>query len=103
MTGRWFSSGTLISSTNKTDPHDIAEILLKVALNTINQPFILHYRLLPKARVVYCSATGVTDVKNMVSIMNNCNFVETIYVHRYAHCLDGNISNVLMYVGTTLK
>jgi hypothetical protein len=26
-----------VSSTNKTDLHDIAEILLKVALNTINQ------------------------------------------------------------------
>ena len=33
----WFSSGPLVSSTNKTDRHDIAEILLKVALNTINQ------------------------------------------------------------------
>jgi hypothetical protein len=33
----WFSSGTPVSSTNKTDRHDIAEILLKVALNTINQ------------------------------------------------------------------
>jgi hypothetical protein len=30
-------SGILVSSTNKTDRHDIAEILLKVALNTINQ------------------------------------------------------------------
>jgi hypothetical protein len=37
-TGRWLSPGTLVSSTNKTDRHDIAEILLKVALNTINQP-----------------------------------------------------------------
>jgi hypothetical protein len=27
--------GTPISSTNKTDRHDITEILLKVALNTI--------------------------------------------------------------------
>jgi hypothetical protein len=36
-TGRWFSPGTLVSSTNKTDNHDITEILLKVALNTINQ------------------------------------------------------------------
>jgi hypothetical protein len=26
-----------VSSTNKTDCHDITEILLKVALNTINQ------------------------------------------------------------------
>jgi hypothetical protein len=33
---RWFSPGTPVSSTNKTDRHD--EILLKVALNTINQP-----------------------------------------------------------------
>ena len=35
-TGRWFSLGTLVSSTNKTDHHDITEILLKLALNTIN-------------------------------------------------------------------
>jgi hypothetical protein len=30
-----FLPGTLVSSTNKTDHHDITEILLKVALNTI--------------------------------------------------------------------
>jgi hypothetical protein len=30
-------SGTPASSTTKTDRHDIAEILLKVALSTINQ------------------------------------------------------------------
>jgi hypothetical protein len=40
-TGRWFSPGTLVSSTNKTDHQDITEILLKVALNTINQPTTL--------------------------------------------------------------
>jgi hypothetical protein len=37
---RWFSPGTPASSTTKTGRHDIAEILLKVALNTkksINQ------------------------------------------------------------------
>jgi hypothetical protein len=34
---RWFSPGTLASSTTKTGRHEIAEILLKVALNTINQ------------------------------------------------------------------
>jgi hypothetical protein len=32
-----FSPGTLVSSTNKTDRHDLTEILLKVALNTIKQ------------------------------------------------------------------
>ena len=37
MTGRWFSPGPPVFSTNKTDRHDITEILLKVALNTIKQ------------------------------------------------------------------
>ena len=32
MTGRLFSPGTPVSSTNKTDRHDITEILLKVVL-----------------------------------------------------------------------
>jgi len=31
-------SGTPVSSINKTDRHNITELLLKVALNTINQP-----------------------------------------------------------------
>jgi hypothetical protein len=35
--GWWFSPGTPASSTTKTGCHDIAEILLKVALNTKNQ------------------------------------------------------------------
>jgi hypothetical protein len=37
-TGRWLSLGTPISPANKTDRHDITEILLKVALNAINKP-----------------------------------------------------------------
>jgi hypothetical protein len=36
-TGLFFSPGTPVSATNKTDCHDITEILLKVALSTINQ------------------------------------------------------------------
>ena len=35
--GRLVSPGILASSTTKPGRHDIAEILLKVALNTINQ------------------------------------------------------------------
>ena len=35
--GRWLSPGTPASSTTKIGRHDIAEILLKVALNTKNQ------------------------------------------------------------------
>jgi hypothetical protein len=42
--GWWFSPGTPASSTAKTDRHDIAEILLKVALKqqkSINQSIII--------------------------------------------------------------
>jgi len=35
QTGLWFSPGTPVSSNNKTDRHDITEILLKVALSTL--------------------------------------------------------------------
>jgi hypothetical protein len=39
----WLLPGTPASSTNKTDRHDITEILLKVVLNTIkpNQPTLI--------------------------------------------------------------
>ena len=37
VAGRWFSPGIPVSTTNKTDRHDITEILLKVALNIINE------------------------------------------------------------------
>ena len=54
MTGQWFSPGPPVSSTNKIDHHDITEILLKVALNTIKQtnkpkikhPFLPYHRLI---------------------------------------------------------
>jgi hypothetical protein len=48
-TGWWFSSGTPVSSTNKTDSHDITEVLLKVVLNTIT---LLHFSA---QKVDYCS------------------------------------------------
>ena len=35
MAGQWFSQGTPVSCINKTDHHDITEILLKKVLNTI--------------------------------------------------------------------
>jgi hypothetical protein len=39
---QWFSPSIPVSSTNKTDRHDIAEILLKVTLNTITPKHAFH-------------------------------------------------------------
>jgi hypothetical protein len=43
--GLWFSPGTPASSTINTGRHDIAEILLRVALNTINQIKSNHFKI----------------------------------------------------------
>ena len=37
MTGRWFSPGTPVSSTNKIDHHNKSEVLLKVTLSIIKR------------------------------------------------------------------
>ena len=58
VTGRWFSVGFPVSSTNKTECHDITEIL-KVALNTINHltssivRWSLHFTFVPKENTIY--------------------------------------------------
>ena len=51
-------SGTPISSNNKTNRHDLTEILLKVALNTINQ------QIPPTIFFAYCRISGV-----MISVL----------------------------------
>jgi hypothetical protein len=52
VTGWWFSLVTQVFSTNKTERHDITEILLKVALNTINmnQHEYQHFHQMRKLR-----------------------------------------------------
>jgi hypothetical protein len=55
-TCQWFSIGTAVCSTNKTDPHDIAEMLLKVALSTVKQTSIFLW--------------GLTSWSNLPNIFN---------------------------------
>jgi hypothetical protein len=50
-TGRWFSLGTPISSTNKTDNHDITEIFLHEIYTDTGEPFC-H----PSTHIHNCSA-----------------------------------------------
>jgi hypothetical protein len=54
VTGRWFSPGTPVSSINKTNRHDLTDILLKVVLNTKNQTSVKSWRL-----VLLMEETGV--------------------------------------------
>ena len=44
---RQVGSFSLVSSTNKTDCHNITEILLKVALSTIKPKLTMHMEIVP--------------------------------------------------------
>jgi hypothetical protein len=60
-TGQWFSPATPVSSINKTDRHDITEILLKVALNTIPPSLVHHAHLF----VSVCVFTFLSSTCNL--------------------------------------
>jgi hypothetical protein len=57
VTGRWFS---LVTSTNKIDRHDITEILLKVALNTINPLYVPN-----KAKAIFLRKIYLINIQKL--------------------------------------
>ena len=61
-TGQWFFPCTLVSSTNKTDCHNITEILLEVALNTINQPTYIYIY------IYYCRYSIIAFLKPLSQV-----------------------------------
>ena len=80
--GRWFSPGTPASSITKTGRHGIAEILLKVALNTKNQSINNP-----------CSSTvSVLSVSIHWLVMSNCITVDP-YLKKIQH------SNIIFVSG----
>ena len=65
--GRYFSPGSPITSTNKTAHHDIAEILLKVALgNTKQSNNYLQYRTL------YNHSSILYTILHSISVLLSC-------------------------------
>ena len=49
--GRMFSPVTSVCSSNKTDSHDITEILLKIGLNTITMEYVILHHIDKKLRI----------------------------------------------------
>jgi hypothetical protein len=70
-TGRWFSPGTPVSSTNKTDHHDIAEILLKVALNTISPNPKKHDNELARKKYLFKTSKLKFALKHCFSVIQS--------------------------------
>ena len=57
--GQWFSPGTLASSITKTGHHDIAEILLEVALSTVCSGYSMYSK--------YTLSVGIFDWTHMLA------------------------------------
>jgi hypothetical protein len=71
--GRWFSPGTPASPTIKPGQHDIADILLKVALNTKYQSIISWTSAMYSRLPFIC--TLISDINDVLNIV--------IYVYTY--------------------
>ena len=70
-TGRWFSPDTPGSSINKTDRHNITEMLLKMALNTIS---------LNLNKYIYGSKLTMYS-----SLVKNCEFTKARFFFQHLH------------------
>ena len=87
--------GTPVSSTNKTDLHDITEILLKVALNSIT---------LTQTRI---TSVVISYIYNIRTLSENIKFMCTSFTNRYTSEPLGNFSslfrrecNLILYLTT---
>jgi hypothetical protein len=82
-TGRWFTPVTPVDSTNKTDPHDdIAELLLKVALNSINKQTNYLYKV-HVITIYFNSYIYVFTFKAYLNLLNN--IIINIILRRIEH------------------
>ena len=84
-TGHRFSLVTPVSSTNKTDSHDLTDISVKVTLNTINQPtclsvikLLIIFLLTPKDMVLVLSQDIPSQpISAPVKILQSTNVSDT--------------------------
>ena len=82
--GRWFSPGTPASSTTKTGRHDIAEILLKVALKHTKKKSYNETHL------------------NLVALVVNSKLSHRAFSSRH-HCLVNRYGISVSYIGAVLS
>jgi hypothetical protein len=75
----WFSSGTSVSSTTKTDHNDMTEILLQVVYNTISQPNHTKCRLLYNLKQI---------IKRFIrNLKKNCDCKILFYFYFWNYCI----------------
>ena len=88
-TGRWFSLGSPVSSTNKTDRRDITEILLKLESHIKHhQPKPIWGQMKNERAIVILSGSKMTCCKCVSSLEQNLSSDGSFfYLHPYFHIL----------------
>ena len=82
-----FLRGTPVSPTNKTDRHDITDILLKLALNTIIITLTLYTSFLPPCITYHCAYTSRVFVCSIYSVTGiNRKSMENTFVYIIDRC-----------------
>ena len=99
VTGRWFSLTTPISSTNKTDCHDITEILLKVVLNTITPLNCMRLKQRVLIRLTYNIYYTYWAKATTCSLVVGNGWIFSVISSKYLYKLESHgISNGLLSV-----
>jgi hypothetical protein len=110
-----FLGGTLVSSTNENDRHDITKILLKVALNIFcfksicpcDPPRGLHTYVLvthPRGLYIYVHVTHPRGLYKYVHVTHT----RDLYIYFggwldiFSRCKDTNIEMICMYINLSL-
>ena len=104
---QWLATGRCFSSTNKTKPHDITDILLKVALNTIS--LSLNNISCLREKAFFSFPVGPQNAKNKyyTAMISNLVF-RSAHRHNYSTLCRGNSnehinSNVFLLNGSVIQ
>ena len=89
----WFSPGTLVSSTNKTDHHDITEILLKVAFSTITLKIYINNSECNNRNYFFFPALKLYVRCDVFWLL--IDYMETLWLCRYDFCANNRFSHKL--------
>jgi len=81
-TGQWFSP---VSSINKTECHDKTKILLKVALNNINQTQTYEFCYIQIRRMKLMSCRMMVDLQCFISVYHNHQCTINFTLHSTAY------------------
>ena len=89
----WFSPGTLVSSTNKTDHHDITEILFKVAFSTITLKIYFNNSESNNRNYFFFPTLKLYVRCDVFWLLIDC--METLWLCRYDICANNRFSHKL--------